>query len=82
MVVDDGEAYGIGLANDAQKIFKAHGIKVTRESVKETDQNPGGAAGFAADIAAGGAAGRDRRRTSSSTHRRRTRPTRRRSSRT
>jgi branched-chain amino acid transport system substrate-binding protein len=51
MVVDDSEAYGIGLANDAQKIFKNKGLSVDRESVKETDQNPGGAAGFAADIA-------------------------------
>lgn len=50
MVVDDGEAYGIGLSNDAQAVFKAHGISVSRQSVKETDQNPGGAAGFAADI--------------------------------
>ena len=51
MVVDDGEAYGIGLANDAQKIFKADKIKVFRKSVKETDNNPGGATGFAVDIA-------------------------------
>jgi ABC-type branched-subunit amino acid transport system substrate-binding protein len=51
MVVDDGEAYGIGLANDAQAIFKADGFNVTRKSVKETDNNPGGATGFAADIA-------------------------------
>jgi branched-chain amino acid transport system substrate-binding protein len=51
MIVDDGEAYGIGLSNDAQKIFKAKGMNVTRRSVKETDQNPGGAAGFATDIA-------------------------------
>jgi branched-chain amino acid transport system substrate-binding protein len=51
MVVDDGEAYGIGLSNDAQKIFKSKGMNVTRRSVKETDQNPGGAAGFANDIA-------------------------------
>ncbi len=51
MVVDDGESYGIGLAGDAQAIFKAHKIKVTRKSVKETDNNPGGAAGFAAQIA-------------------------------
>jgi branched-chain amino acid transport system substrate-binding protein len=50
MIVDDSEAYGIGLADDAQKLFKARGITVDRESVKETDQNPGGAAGFAADI--------------------------------
>jgi branched-chain amino acid transport system substrate-binding protein len=51
MVVDDGEAYGIGLATDAEKIFKADGLTVDRESVKETDQNSGGAAGFAADVA-------------------------------
>src|SRR5215471_17672727 len=52
MIVDDGEAYGIDIANAATKAFKAAGItKITRESVKETDQNPGGAAGFAADIA-------------------------------
>jgi branched-chain amino acid transport system substrate-binding protein len=52
MIVDDGEAYGIDIANAAQKAFKARGItKIDRESVKETDANPGGAAGFAADIA-------------------------------
>lgn len=50
MVVDDGEAYGIGLAGDGQRIFKSHGLKVTRKSVKETDNNPGGSTGFAADI--------------------------------
>jgi len=48
MVVDDGEAYGIGLANDGQKIFKAHKLNVTRKSVKETDQSS--AAEFAAAI--------------------------------
>jgi len=48
MVVDDGEAYGIGLANDGQKIFKSHGLNVTRKSVKETDQSS--AAEFAAAI--------------------------------
>lgn len=48
MVVDDGEAYGIGLADDGQKIFKAHKLKVTRKSVKETDQSS--AAEFAAAI--------------------------------
>lgn len=48
MVVDDGEAYGIGLADDGQKIFKAHHLKVTRKSVKETDQSS--AAEFAAAI--------------------------------
>jgi branched-chain amino acid transport system substrate-binding protein len=51
MIVDDGEAYGIGLSGDAQKIFKSKGMNVTRKSVKETDQNPGGATGFANDIA-------------------------------
>ncbi|HJQ50964.1 MAG TPA: branched-chain amino acid ABC transporter substrate-binding protein [Gaiellaceae bacterium] len=52
MIVDDGEAYGIDISNAAQKAFKAAGItKITRESVKETDANPGGAAGFAADMA-------------------------------
>ena len=50
MVVDDSEAYGIGLATDAQKVFTSHGIQVTRKSVEETDNNPGGAAGFASDI--------------------------------
>jgi ABC-type branched-subunit amino acid transport system substrate-binding protein len=51
MIVDDGEAYGRGLSDDAQKIFKkTYKMHVDRESVKETDQNPGGAAGFAADI--------------------------------
>jgi ABC-type branched-subunit amino acid transport system substrate-binding protein len=48
MVVDDGEAYGIGLANDGQGIFKAHKLNVTRKSVKETDQSS--AAEFAAAI--------------------------------
>jgi branched-chain amino acid transport system substrate-binding protein len=48
MVVDDGEAYGIGLANDGQRIFKAHHLNVTRKSVKETDQSS--AAEFAAAI--------------------------------
>jgi len=52
MIVDDGEAYGIDIANAATKAFKAVGItKIDRESVKETDANPGGSAGFAADIA-------------------------------
>ena len=50
MVVDDGEAYGIGLSTDAQNLFKADKITVIRKSVKETDQNPGGSAGFATDI--------------------------------
>jgi branched-chain amino acid transport system substrate-binding protein len=52
MIVDDGEAYGIDIANAAQKAFKAAGItNIDRESVKETDANPGGSAGFAADMA-------------------------------
>jgi branched-chain amino acid transport system substrate-binding protein len=52
MIVDDGEAYGIDIANAAAKAFKAKGItKIDRESVKETDANPGGSAGFATDIA-------------------------------
>lgn len=51
MVVDDGEAYGIGLATDAQKLFAKKGMSVTRKSVKESDNNPGGTTGFAADIA-------------------------------
>jgi ABC-type branched-subunit amino acid transport system substrate-binding protein len=48
MVVDDGEAYGIGLADDGQAIFKAHHLNVNRKSVKETDQSS--AAEFAAAI--------------------------------
>jgi branched-chain amino acid transport system substrate-binding protein len=52
MIVDDGEAYGIDIANAATKAFKAQGVgTITRESVKETDANPGGSAGFAADMA-------------------------------
>lgn len=52
MIVDDGEAYGIDIANAAQKAFKAAGVgSIDRESVKETDANPGGSAGFAADMA-------------------------------
>jgi branched-chain amino acid transport system substrate-binding protein len=52
MIVDDGEAYGIDIANAAQKAFQAAGVgTITRESVKETDANPGGSAGFAADMA-------------------------------
>jgi branched-chain amino acid transport system substrate-binding protein len=51
MIVDDGEAYGIDIANAAQKAFKAAGVtSIDRESVKETDANPGGSAGFAADM--------------------------------
>jgi branched-chain amino acid transport system substrate-binding protein len=39
MVVDDAEAYGIGIANAAQGIFKAKGVSVDRESQdqKNTD---------------------------------------------
>jgi hypothetical protein len=48
LVVDDGEAYGIGLAGDAQKIFKNAGLNVTRQSVKETDQSS--STEFAANI--------------------------------
>lgn len=36
MIVDDGEAYGIGIANAAQSLFKAKGIKVDREQVPES----------------------------------------------
>jgi branched-chain amino acid transport system substrate-binding protein len=36
MIVDDGEAYGIGIADAAQKLFKAKGIKVDREQVAES----------------------------------------------
>ncbi len=51
MIVDDGEAYGIGLSGDASSLFKADKLTVIRKSVKETDNNPGGSAGFATDIA-------------------------------
>lgn len=36
MVVDDGEAYGIGIADAAQKQFAAKGISVDREKVAES----------------------------------------------
>jgi ABC-type branched-subunit amino acid transport system substrate-binding protein len=36
MVVDDGEAYGIGIADAAQKVFAAKGISVDREQVAES----------------------------------------------
>jgi ABC-type branched-subunit amino acid transport system substrate-binding protein len=36
MIVDDGEAYGIGIADAAQKLFKAKGINVDREQVAES----------------------------------------------
>jgi ABC-type branched-subunit amino acid transport system substrate-binding protein len=36
MIVDDGEAYGIGIADAAQKLFRAKGISVDREQVPES----------------------------------------------
>ena len=36
MIVDDGEAYGIGIADAAQKLFKAKGISVDRQQVPES----------------------------------------------
>src|SRR5205085_7511867 len=36
MVVDDAEAYGIGIASAAQSLFVAGGAKVDRESVPES----------------------------------------------
>jgi branched-chain amino acid transport system substrate-binding protein len=36
MVVDDGEAYGVGIANTAQKLLAARGAKVDRESLPES----------------------------------------------
>jgi ABC-type branched-subunit amino acid transport system substrate-binding protein len=36
MVVDDGEAYGVGIANAAQKALTAGGAKVDRESLPES----------------------------------------------
>ncbi len=36
LIVDDGEAYGIGLSDDAQKLFTKAGLKVTRDSVNES----------------------------------------------
>ncbi len=36
MIVDDGEAYGVGIADAAGKIFAAKGIKIDREQVAES----------------------------------------------
>jgi ABC-type branched-subunit amino acid transport system substrate-binding protein len=36
LIVDDGEAYGIGIADAAQKLFAAKGISVDREQVAES----------------------------------------------
>ena len=36
MIVDDGEAYGIGIADAAQSLFKSKGISVDREQVAES----------------------------------------------
>jgi ABC-type branched-subunit amino acid transport system substrate-binding protein len=36
LIVDDGEAYGIGIADAAQKLFSAKGISVDREQVAES----------------------------------------------
>jgi branched-chain amino acid transport system substrate-binding protein len=36
MVVDDAEAYGVGIASAAQKLLSAAGMKVDRESVPES----------------------------------------------
>jgi ABC-type branched-subunit amino acid transport system substrate-binding protein len=36
LIVDDGEAYGIGIADAAQKLFKAEHITVDREQVAES----------------------------------------------
>ena len=36
LIVDDGEAYGIGLSDDASKLFVKAGLKVTRDSVNES----------------------------------------------
>jgi len=36
MVVDDGEAYGVGIANAAQKALQRRGISVDRESLPES----------------------------------------------
>jgi ABC-type branched-subunit amino acid transport system substrate-binding protein len=36
MVVDDGEAYGIGIADAAEALFKAKGLSVDREQVAES----------------------------------------------
>jgi len=39
LVVDDGEAYGINIADDAQKILEARGLKVDRESLPESSSS-------------------------------------------
>ena len=36
MVIDDGEAYGINIADDAQKLLEAAGLKVDRESLPQS----------------------------------------------
>lgn len=36
MIVDDGEAYGVGIANAAQALFQAKGLKFDRESLPES----------------------------------------------
>jgi ABC-type branched-subunit amino acid transport system substrate-binding protein len=36
MIVDDGEAYGIGIADAAGRLFAARGIKIDREQVAES----------------------------------------------
>ncbi len=36
MIVDDGEAYGIGIADAAQKLFKAKHLTIDREKVPES----------------------------------------------
>ena len=36
MIVDDGEAYGVGIADAAGKVFSAHGITIDRESLPES----------------------------------------------
>jgi ABC-type branched-subunit amino acid transport system substrate-binding protein len=36
MVVDDGEAYGVGIADAAGKVFAARGVKIDRESLPES----------------------------------------------
>jgi branched-chain amino acid transport system substrate-binding protein len=46
MIVDDGEAYGVGIANAAQKLFGQKGIKVDRESLPESTSS--GTADFSA----------------------------------
>jgi branched-chain amino acid transport system substrate-binding protein len=46
MVVDDGEAYGVGIANTAQQLLAARGAKVDRESLPESTSS--GTADFSA----------------------------------